>query len=332
MNEEATSEAQAAPETPESSDPPPSTTTGGRGLPAWLPYFFLVVVPAVIVGVLVFVFAGGGSSGGDSNGAAILEMFFAPAEDSNTKVDSFKGEMPPDFPEAFPLFDNSEPVASFAVATPQGKTFTAVLTSSSAANEIFAFYSDKLDTDPWQVEIGQSGTQIIGIRFARPDDPDVSGVVIVNESELGEQTLIQIVYEDLAGALTPGTGPSVPLLGESRPLPIGFPETVPIYDADETLVIDSGFQRGQGGQLFFVTFLTLDSQDDVVEFYRDEFESQGWTVVDSTSTDVTSFAVRIEFDDGGESVSGQVTADTYAEDADYTQVVVELQLSGRSGN
>ena len=331
MNEEASSEVQAAPGIPESADQPPPTRTGGRGLPAWLPYFFLAVVPAVVVGLLVLVFAGGGGGSG-GNGAAILEMFFAPAEDSNTKVDSYKGELPPDFPDAFPLFGNAEPVASFAVATPEGETFTAVLTSSASANEIFAFYSDKLDIEPWQVEIGQSGTQITGIRFARPDDPDVSGVVIVNESKLGEQTLIQIVYENLAGALTPGTGPSIPLLGESRPLPAGFPETVPIYDADETVVIDSGFQRGQGGQLFFVTFLTMDSQDDVVEFYRGDFESQGWTVVDSTNTDVTSFAVRIEFSDGVESVSGQVTADSYTEDADYTEVVVEIQLSGRTGN
>ncbi len=332
MNEESTSEPQAAPDAPESASSPPPPTAVGGGLPAWLPYFLLAVVPAVVVGVLVFVFTGSSSNGG-GNAVAILEMFYAPPEDSNTSVDSFKGVLPPDFPAEFPLFGNSEPVASFVVATPRGKTFTAVLTSSATAREIFAFYSDELDAEPWQVEAGQTGSQVTGIRFARPDDPDVSGVVIVSHSELDNRTVIQIVYEDLAGALTAGTGPTVPLLGESRPLPLGFPETVPIYGVnDETIVIDSGFQRGQGGQLFAVTFLTLDSPDDVIDFYRGEFEALDWMVVDSTSTDISSFALGIEFDDGGENLSGQVTADTYEEDADYTRVDLSVQASGRTGN
>ena len=358
MNEEPRSEAQAAPKTPESSnlppppvvagsrlilrswqpktpessDPPPPPAVAGSRLPAWLPYFLLAVVPAVVVGILVFVFAGGNGTGG-GNAAAIVEMFFAPPEDSNTRVESFKGTLPPDFPAEFPLFDDSEPVASFAVATPQGRTFTVVLISSATSQEIFAFYRDALDSDPWQVEVGQIGAQITGIRYARPDNPDVSGVVIVNESELDERTVIQLVYEDLAGALTPGTGPSVPQLGQSRPLPLGFPEAVPIYGADDgTIVIDSGFQRGQGGQFFAVTFLTLDSEYDVIDYYRGEFEARDWTVTESTDTDLTSFAVAIEFDDGEAATSGQIIADTYSEDADYTRVDLIVQVSGRTSN
>jgi hypothetical protein len=326
MNEEATSEAQAAPESSEPPATPPPAPAGG-GLPAWLPYFLMAVVPAVIVGILVYVFAGG-SSGGGGNSAGILEAFLVPAEDSNTRVESYKGVLPADFPE-FPLYDGADPVVSFAVVTPEGTTYRAILTTSAAAGEVFTYYQDVLDKDPWQVEIGQTGALVTGIQFTRPDNPDISGVIIVNESELDEVTVVQLIYEDLSAALTPGTGPSIPLLGASRPLPPGFPEAVPIYGTDgETIVIDSGFQRGAGGQVFIVSFLTQDTADDVIEFYRGEFEAQEWNVIDSENTDTTSFAIGLEFDDGQNAMlSGFLVADTYQEDANYTRVDVQLQVS-----
>lgn len=338
MNEEARSEAQAAPEpseptgssTTSSTTSPPSST--GTGLPAWLPYLLIAVVPAVIVGILVYVFAGG-NGGGNGNAAGILEAFLAPAEDSNTRVVSYEGSMPDDFPAEFPLFGGADAVVSFAVTTPNGTTYRAIMTSSAPADEVFSYYRDALDSDPWQVEIGQIGAQVTGVQFTRPDDANVSGVVIVNESGIDDQTVIQVVYENLSESLTPGTGPSVPALGQSRPLPPGLPEEVPIYGQDaDTIVIDSGFQRGAGGQVFAVSFLTPDSPDDVIDFYRDELESVGWTVTDSTNTDTTSFAVAVEFDDGQNLTSGQVIADTYEEDATYTRVDLVVQVSNAAGN
>ena len=325
MNEEATSEAQAAPEPSEPAETPPASQRGG--LPSWLPYFLMAVLPAVIVGILVYVFAGGSSSSGGGNSAGILEAFLVPGEDSNTRVASYKGALPADFPE-IPLYEGANPVVSFSVMTPEGTTYRAIMTTSATAGEVFTYYQDILDKDPWQVEIGQTGALVTGIQFTRPDNPDVSGVIIVNESELDEVTVIQLIYEDIAAALAPGTGPSVPLLGTSRPLPPGFPETVPIYGGEETIVIDSGFQRGAGGQVFIVTFLTMDTPDDVIEFYRSEFEAQDWNVVDSENTDTTSFAIGLEFDDGqNQMLSGFLVADTYQEDASYTRVDVQLQVS-----
>jgi hypothetical protein len=70
----------------------------------------------------------------------------------------------------------------------------------------------------------------------------------------------------------------------------------------------------------------------VINFYKGEFEAQNWTVTDSENTDTTSFAIGIEFDDGEEMLSGQLTADTYEEDANYTRVDLVVQLSGASAN
>ncbi len=232
-----------------------------------------------------------------------------------------------------PVYEGADPVVSFAIVTPGGTNYFIVLTTEDSPDEVFSFFRAELDADPWQVEVGQTGTLITGIQFTRPDNADVSGVVTVHRSDLDDITSILFTYEDLSAALTPGTGPTSPLIGQSRPLPPGFPETVPIYGVDAgTIVIDSGFQRGQGGQLFAVTFLTLDTQDDVIDYYRGEFEAQNWMVVDSTGTDISSFAVGIEFEDDEQRVSGQLTADTFEDDADYTRVDLLVQVSGRSGN
>src|SRR5690606_13681579 len=115
-------------------------------------------------------------------------------------------------------------------------------------------------------------------------------------SELGEETLIYLSYGDTSQAVLPG-GPAEPFTaGASRSLPVGFPEDVPIYQgAEESIIYDTYFERGQGGQAFIVTFLTRDSQDDVIEYYRSEFEGRGWVVSDA-GVSSTSFALAIEFD------------------------------------
>ncbi len=335
MNEETTSEAQVAPDISESSgeSTPPPQAMVGTGLPAWLPYLLLAVVPAVVVGILVYVLAGSSSSGGGGNAAGIVEGLLRLTPDSNTQVNSYKGELPPDLPSDIPLYAGADPVVSFAIATPSGTNYFVVLTTKDAADDVFSYFRTALDLDPWQVEIGQTGSQVTGIQFTRPDNADVSGVVTVHHSDLDGVTSILLTYEDLSAALTPGTGPTAALLGQSRPLPPNFPENVPIYGVDGgTIVIDSYSQRGQGGQLFAVTFLTQDSQDDVIAYYKGEFEAQNWTVTDSTNTDATSFSVGVDFDDGAGMLNGQLTADTYEEDASYTRVDLVVQVTGRTGN
>ena len=334
MNEEIPSQSQAAPESSlsatEVASPPPAA---GGGLPSWLPYLLIAIVPAAIVGILVYVFAGGSSNGGGSDSAAgLLETFLIPEASSNVSVESFKSMLPEEFPVELPLFEDAMPIASFTVASPEGTRIYAFFSTNASASDVFAHYQDALDSDPWQIELGQSGSQITGLRFSRPDNPDVSGFMIANESELDGLTVIEIVYDDIAASLAPGTAPSVPAdLGFSQPLPPGFPESVPVYNADSSTVIDAGFQRAPGGQLFILTVLTTDSPDDVIAFYREEFEGMGWNVMDA-ALEPTSLATGIEFDDGEETLAGQVLADTYVEDSAYTQVDIQVQVSGASGN
>jgi hypothetical protein len=290
----------------------------------------LAVVPALIVGIAVFALAGGSSSNGDGSAAAIVDGFLRLEPSADQTVESFKGELPPDMPE-IPVYDGAKPVVSYSIVTPEGTNHFAVLTTKASVDEVFEWFRENLDADPWQVEVGQSSADGVGIRFSRPDNADVSGIITIHHSELDDITSIFLTYEDVSAALTPGTG-SVPFAaGSSRPLPPGFPSDIPVYEQEDgSIVLDTYFERAQGGQFFAVTFLTKDSQDDVIGFYTDEFGGRGWTTTD-TSPGGTSFAVSIEFADKEQTLSGQISADSFEDDSAYTKVEMVVQVtSGRN--
>jgi hypothetical protein len=330
MNEEQSSqEAQAAPDRP-----PEAVETRGStaGLPSWLPLAALAVVPALIVGILVYALAGNGGGGGGDNAAGIVDAFLRLEPGADQQVERFKGSLPPDLPSEIPTYGRADPVVSYSIVTPEGTNHFAVLTTSASVDEVFTFFRDALDKDPWQVEVGQSSAQGVGIRFSRPDNADVSGIITIHRSELDDITSIFLTYEDVSAALAPGSGGGSPFAaGPSRPLPPGFPSDIPVYEQDEgTIVLDTYFERGQGGQFFALTFLTRDSQDDVIGFYTDEFGGRGWTTRD-TSPGGTSFAVSMEFSDNNQTLSGQVSADAFEEDNAYTRVELVVQVtSGRN--
>jgi hypothetical protein len=322
MNEEAApSEAQAVPEPAQS-----STQPSGAGLPPWLPFAALAIVPAVVVGILVYALAGGGGSGG-GHAAGIVDGFLRLEPSADQTVESFKGRLPPDLPSGIPIFRGADPVVSYSIVTPDGTNLFAVLTTSASVDTVFSYFRDALDKDPWQVEVGQSSSRGVGIRFSRPDNADVSGIITLHRSELDKITTIFLTYEDISAALTPGTGTTPFSAGTSRPLPPGFPSDIPVYEHGQgTIVLDTYFERAQGGQFFAVTFLTKDSSDEVIDFYTDEFGGRGWTTSD-TSPGGTSFAVSLDFADKDRTVSGQISADSFEDDAAYTKVELVVQVT-----
>jgi hypothetical protein len=240
-----------------------------------------------------------------------------------SSIQSYAQELPPDFATDFPMYPKADVVVSIAIASDQGTGYLIVLSSPDPATDVFDYYSQALDKDPWQVEIGRSSDQFTGVRFSRPDNIDITGDISLYESSIDQRTVIYLSYNDASQSILPGGGTVTPdfTLGVSRPLPTGFPDEIPIYQGDEpSVVLDTYFERGQGGQAFIVTFLTKNSQDDVIQYYRDQFQGKGWNVTDS-GVSSTSFALSIQFDDGNaNNFSGSVTADTFASDSDFTQV------------
>lgn len=304
---------------------------GGGALPSWVPYFAVATVASLIVGILVYVFAGGGGGGGSNIAAGVVDGFIRRGSSAG-EVNSFAGRLPPQFPRDFPLYRGSEVVVSFSIPSSQGTTFFAILSTSASPQSVYDFYLERLDRDPWQVEAARSSDEFTALAFSRPDNADVQGEVNIHRSDLDGRSSIYITFQDLS--LT-GSVPSTPpfVLGASRPLPPGFPSDIPIYKSSkgESVVLDTIFQRGGGGRQFYVSFLTRDSQDQVVSFYRQEFQKRGWTVTDSAAQ-ASSFVIGIDFNDGQRrEISGSVSADAFEADPSYVRVDIEVRLSGSRG-
>ncbi len=316
----------------------PASSASTSRTPKWLPLFLAAVIPAVVVGLIVFALAGNNSGGssGSSSGAGILDGFFRLGPASDGDVTSFKEKLPPDFPQNFPQMDGTKVVASFSIVSEDGTNYFVVLSGNHTPDEIYKYYLGALDKDPWQVEVARAADEFTGVRFSRPDDPDITGDVTVHHSDLDNQTVTYVSVEDASKKQAAAKKPADSFtLGASRDLPPGFPANdVPIYKGKTStaVVTDTYIERGQGGQNFIVSALTKDSEDDVVKYYRDAFTKKGWTVKDGTpSSSASPAAQSIDFTDGSAGkISGSVRADQADADPQYTQVDLVLQVSGAS--
>jgi hypothetical protein len=295
-----------------------------------VPIALLAIVPAVIVGLAVYLLAGGGSSN-DDRAASVIDGFirFNPPEEGET-VTTYRNEFPPNFPAEFPEYSGADIVASFATASQQGTIYFAALSMSDAPDEVYQFFFENLDTEPWQVEYAQASDELTAIVFTRPDNPDIEGQVRIHRAEFGGDTTMFISMPDLGQ--TDASAEAKPfVLSASRTLPPGFPDDVPIYEGDASVVLETAIQRSAGNNIFFISFLTKDSQTDVLNFYRRDFQGKGWTVTDSDLT-ANNFSLGIDFQDGvRQEISGSVAADSFAEDSSYTRVDLQLQVSARRG-
>lgn len=303
----------------------------GAGLPKWLPYFLLAVVPAMLVGLIVYATAGNG--GGGSDAAGVLDGFIRLGPSGGEGIESYAGNPPPGYPSDMPQYPGSKIIVSFLIRSDQGNSYFVVYQTSDATDKVLSYFQEHLDDDPWQVEVSQASPEFSGVQFTRPDDADVQGDVSVNRSEIDNRTSIYVSYQDLTPSSRQAPPPDEFVLPASRALPPGFPNDVPIFKGkDTTTVTTTYFERGQGATSFYVSFLTKDSQDDVIDFYRAEFEKRGWTVTDSASSSLSSFELSIDFKDGPrQELQGSVRADSFAEDADYTKVDLLLEVVASRG-
>jgi hypothetical protein len=253
----------------------PAAAPRRSGAP-WLLVVAAALIPAALVGVIVFLATGSSGTADTNNAAGIVDGLIRLGPSGQTSTTSYKDELPPEFSADFPIYDGADVVVSIAIAGQGGTSYFIILSSDDSASDVFAYYMEALDTEPWQVEVGRASDEFTGLRFFRPDNINISGDITLHQSDLDGRTAVYLSYDDLSQAITPGLDRPQFVLGTTKPLPPGFPSNVPIYGADSgTVVRDTYFERGQGGQAFIVTFLTPDSQDDVIDFYTEEFRDRG---------------------------------------------------------
>ena len=102
---------------------------------------------------------------------------------------------------------------------------------------------------------------------------------------------------------------------ESQSLPPGFPSDVPLYSkGGAPSLIETYFERSSGVVEYQVSFLTKDSQGDVIKSYEDEFKKKGWDTREPKGTSRQDFALALAFTDRRQ-IEGTVSVDTFEEEA-----------------
>jgi hypothetical protein len=268
--------------------------------------------------------AGGG--GDDERLAGIVSRILALGQSTDAEIQHFAGRLPDDMPVEFPLYPASSLVASLREVLDDDVFYFIVLDTGDSPDEVFQYYEQAFSEDPWQVEAASSTEELTALQFSKVDDANISGAVAVNQSLDGDgRSSIFMSLEVVSGA---GEEEEEPFqLAASRPLPRDFPSDIPVYEG--STVIGTAYVRSPGNQDFLITFLSEDSQDEVIEYYRQEFEARGWSVTDEPSED---FASYISFQDSASpEISGAISADVFPEASNYTQVGLQLRVSsGRS--
>ena len=287
--------------------------------------FASIPFAALAVAALALALAACGGGGDDDQTNRIVSRLLTSGQVEDTQVQTFVGEMPADLPWELPRYPGSEVLASFVLEQTGSSAYFIMLDSDDASDEILQFYEGALNEDPWQVEGSTSSTQTMALQFSKVDDANVTGGMAVDglpDGGSGIVVSVELVNETNASEEEPFE------LEASRPLPSNFPSDVPLYP--DSTVTETTWLRSPGGVDFLVTFLTTDAQEDVMGFYREDFSGRGFTVTDEESS---GFELTLSFTDPatGE-LAGSMTADTFAEDAAYTQASLQVHVGSAQGD
>ena len=192
------------------------------GVPVWL-FLMSVIVSAVVVGAAVYFVAGKKDNNDSAAAAGIVDGLMRLGQQDQANIKSYAGQLPPDFTTEFPMYAGADIVVSVAIPSDQGTGYLIVMSTPDPASDVYTYYSQALDKDPWQVEIGRSSDEFTGLRFLRPDNIDITGDVSLHRSTLDDRTVIYLSYTDASQSILPGGSTDPFTLGVSRPLACGLP-------------------------------------------------------------------------------------------------------------
>lgn len=303
-------------------DPPPPAPR--RRLPwAWLGAVAVVGLAAAAGGWLAssLMSDGGGDDHAQATVSSVINAFSAGQDGTVTR--RYEGALPPGLPGDIPSYPDADVVSSIAQIGEEDVAYLVVFHTADGADDVIAHFDDRLAEDPWQVDAGRDRQDGDLRQFSKIDDPDVTGVVLVAESEDRDATTIVLSVQVVSGASDSDKGDFDP--GVSKALPSGFPGEVPSYP--DGIAIESAFQREPSGDTFVVSFITKDNASSAIEFYRDAFGDKGWDVADGdASQSPLQSAEAITFASDGDNLSGRVFAGEFNEDANYARIDIQVSV------
>ena len=291
------------------------------------------LLPLALFAALVLAF-GAACAGDDDDAAGLIHrLLLAAGTETSGELESFVGRLPeglpvepPQYPDAeiilssrqpAPLREGQPPASDAQVARPM--LYLIVLDTADGRNAVFSYYEEALDEEPCQLDATFSSEQLDTLEFTYVEDADISGVVSIARGGEDNRTSILVSLQD-AGAFTQGEPPFE--LGDSLPVPKDFPRDVPVYGG--ATITDTAFLREPGNESFLLVFLTEDNQPDVIEFYRREFQEEGWTVLAGAPFGLEE---QLDFRDENRDIQGQLLADRFSRDRAYTEVRLQVQVN-----
>lgn len=303
-------------------DPRPSAPRRGIAW-AWLGAIVVVAVLAAAGGWLAGSLLNDDGGGAPTNAtvSSVINAFSSGQDGTVTR--RYEGALPPGLPGDIPSYPGADVVSSIAQIGADDVAYLVVYHTGDEADDVVAHFDDRFAEDPWQVDAGRDRQDGDLRQFSRIDDPDITGVVLVADSEERDATTIVLSVQVISGAGDSDKGDFEP--GVSKALPDGFPGEVPAYP--DGVAIESAFQREPAGDSFIVSFVTRDNPSSAIDYYRDAFGEKGWDVADGdASQSPLQGAEAITFASDGDNLSGRVFAGEFAEDANYAQVDVQVTV------
>ncbi|MBF6598903.1 MAG: hypothetical protein IVW36_00135 [Dehalococcoidia bacterium] len=308
-------------------------------VPPWL-FVAAVIVPAVIVGVVVWFIAAGVNGGSSGTGgrsqqdvASILNAFSSQQGATSTR---FEGKLPPGFPSGIPTYPGATLVSSLRQVQNTDASYLIVYDTADQPDKVAKFFDEKLNSGPWQLQGGQTDSNGTVHQFSNTRNPNITGLALIAESKDKKVTTILESIQVVAGAT--GTQEAYSP-GASKALPSGFPSSIPQYPGSVT--IQSGYQKQAQGNQYIISLVTKDAASKVLDFYRNKFTGNGWTVSDAPDPNATPAdsatpgaasptpsgpATAISFNDAKKQLSGSVSTSKLTQDQSYTRVDVQVAL------
>lgn len=290
---------------------------------------FVLLALAAVGFALVVACSDGGS---DAETASLIHRLLqASSSDQGGDLETFVGELPDSLPVEPPLYPDADlivssrqPATTQVTPTPnasgdisQPLLYLIVLDTGDSRGDVFSFYEEALEEDPWQLESTFSSEDVDTLEFSNVSDADLTGIVTIARGGEDNRTSILISMQD-AGAfreeLPPYEQP------EDVPVPAQWPEDVPVYE--DGIVTASAFVKEPANESFLLTFLTEDTAERVVDFYRTEFQEMGWVVQDAGPLGVEG-STDFQAPDG--SIQGSILANAFAADPSFTEVSVQFR-------
>lgn len=263
---------------------------------------------------------GGSEVDADRQTAASIAAILALSGDSQSRFDEFIAATPDSLPKDIPAHPGARLVVSYRLSLSDGAdTYLIVSRVDEPEDAVVAYFLDALDEGPWQVTGGSSSPDLVAVQFSNVEDPDVQGAVNIRSPRDGGTTILTVVQ-------TPHQDTGEPQVEGSRALPPEFPGEVPVYP--DAVVTDAAFLKQPGSTRFFLSALTQDDITAVMDFYRDAFAEQGWSVDDAS----VSGEDTMSFTDPDERFSGAVTVSEDDAHDGYTRIDLVVDRSTREGN